>query len=246
MVVRRLPESELYHHGIIGQRWGVRRYQNKDGSLTSAGRKNLFERMKNKKKMKKLRKAKRRKEAERNSLEKVIRTGDAKAIKKIQHKLTDEEYARALARVQLNNRLNDFTAGKAKSNAEKGKAFAQNIITATSTAASIANNAASVHAALVKMGILDGPKPKKSAMDLLKDKRDTLKLKKEINDLTNPSEYSKRKKEEEQLKTEANISKYKATIAKNSDSNPSNDVTVSLNDLDIDELVDMLKDGMNN
>lgn len=31
-------KNELYHHGIIGQRWGVRRYQNKDGSLTNAGR----------------------------------------------------------------------------------------------------------------------------------------------------------------------------------------------------------------
>lgn len=30
--------SILYHHGILGQRWGVRRYQNKDGSLTSAGK----------------------------------------------------------------------------------------------------------------------------------------------------------------------------------------------------------------
>lgn len=33
--------NELYHHGILGQRWGVRRYQNEDGSLTSAGRKHL-------------------------------------------------------------------------------------------------------------------------------------------------------------------------------------------------------------
>ena len=29
----------LYHHGIEGQRWGIRRYQNKDGSLTKAGEK---------------------------------------------------------------------------------------------------------------------------------------------------------------------------------------------------------------
>lgn len=29
----------LQHHGVPGQKWGVRRYQNKDGSLTPAGKK---------------------------------------------------------------------------------------------------------------------------------------------------------------------------------------------------------------
>lgn len=35
--------NELYHHGIKGQKWGVRRYQNSDGSLTLAGKKKCNE-----------------------------------------------------------------------------------------------------------------------------------------------------------------------------------------------------------
>lgn len=34
-------DGELYHYGIKGQKWGVRRYQNADGSLTPKGKKRL-------------------------------------------------------------------------------------------------------------------------------------------------------------------------------------------------------------
>lgn len=31
-------DNTLQHHGVLGQKWGVRRFQNRDGTLTSAGK----------------------------------------------------------------------------------------------------------------------------------------------------------------------------------------------------------------
>ena len=35
----KITYDEIKHHGIKGQKWGVRRYQNEDGSLTEKGKK---------------------------------------------------------------------------------------------------------------------------------------------------------------------------------------------------------------
>ena len=32
----------LEHHGILGQKWGVRRFQNTDGTLTTAGKERYY------------------------------------------------------------------------------------------------------------------------------------------------------------------------------------------------------------
>lgn len=34
-----MNENTLIHHGVLGMKWGVRRFQNKDGTLTSSGKK---------------------------------------------------------------------------------------------------------------------------------------------------------------------------------------------------------------
>lgn len=40
---RRPYPNELYHYGIKGQHWGERRFQNKDGSLTTAGKERYYQ-----------------------------------------------------------------------------------------------------------------------------------------------------------------------------------------------------------
>lgn len=62
-------ENELMHWGIKGMKWGVRRYQNKDGSLTPAGRKRYDKEMAKLKEEEKIAKNKLKTQAKLNKLD---------------------------------------------------------------------------------------------------------------------------------------------------------------------------------
>lgn len=64
-----MMENELMHWGIKGMKWGIRRYQNKDGSLTPAGRKRYAQEMAKLKEEEKIAKNKLRTQAKLNKLE---------------------------------------------------------------------------------------------------------------------------------------------------------------------------------
>ncbi len=80
-----INEEYLEHHGILGQKWGVRRYQNADGSLTDAGKKRY-----EKEQRKAI--AKERKEASKN-----------------RSMLSDEELNQRVNRLQKEKQLRELT-----------------------------------------------------------------------------------------------------------------------------------------
>lgn len=172
MEVRRLPESELTHHGILGMHWGVRRYQNKDGTLTSAGRarknRGIIETYRNKKKMKKLRQAKEARKAEKEKIESIVKSGDAEKIKKISHKLNDEQMAEAIKKLQFNAALDEYKTGKQVNTAKKGKSYLETAAVTMQTLGNMAVAAGQVYNTLEKVGVVGKPSASQKAYDQLK------------------------------------------------------------------------------
>lgn len=93
-------DDVLIHYGILGMKWGVRRYQNKDGSLTSAGKK----RYKNNDDIK-------------DAPQKNTEEPKKKSVKD----MSDEELRREVNRMQLEQNYLRMTG----QNIEKGKSAAE-------------------------------------------------------------------------------------------------------------------------
>ena len=112
---------ELYHWGIPGMKWGVRRYQNKDGSLTNAGRKRYAKLEAEIKALKPKKVSKAEKAAE---TEKAAR-------KKVVSEMTDDEIRERTNRMRLEKEYYDAAHNLAVANPQKvsaGKKFMTSLV----------------------------------------------------------------------------------------------------------------------
>lgn len=142
-----MNNTELTHWGVRGMRWGVRRYQRKDGSLTPAGKKRYSDGENSEVD----------KEAYEESKQKAIKSGSAQDVLKFKGDLTPQEMQTAINRIRWEQDMQslsekEIAAGKNHVESTFGK-----IDKATgyiNTAAKAWNTVANIYNAFNKRGAI--------------------------------------------------------------------------------------------
>lgn len=110
-----MENNKLLHSGIKGMRWGVRRWQNKDGSLTPAGRERYADTESDEER-------KQREEAEKAYREeaknRAMKSGDVNQVRRWQSEMTNKELEDAIKRIDLRKQVEEsdpsYVSGKDK------------------------------------------------------------------------------------------------------------------------------------
>lgn len=180
-----MESNYLTHYGIKGQKWGIRRYQNPDGSLTSAGRKrysdsggirgavskvkNAVTRRGSSSKAAAKKKQEEKEEKEKETLEqkkdRVLKSRSAKELYENADLFTTQELQSAYNRLSLERNISSLVP----KDVNKGKQFVDNAIKtaktlndAIDTGSKLYNNVAKVYNSLTEEG-------RKKPLPMIKD-----------------------------------------------------------------------------
>lgn len=113
-------DDYLYHYGILGMKWGVRRFQNKDGTLTSTGKKRY-----------------RGRSTTDEPHEDYKKAHTSKSVKS----MSDAELRNRLNRLQMERQYSQLSS----SNVSKGRDYIQKMIKAGTTVATVTTTAITLY-----------------------------------------------------------------------------------------------------
>ena len=145
-----IKDGELCHHGVVGMKWGVRRYQRKDGSLTPAGKKRYDKDMaklkaeeekvkiaeRDKAKVAKLEAKKADLEARKKALkgdDKKSKKESDKPVKKSVKDMSDQELQAVVNRMNLEARYNQLNPPTVSRGRKFINAIGKNVIAPVAT-----------------------------------------------------------------------------------------------------------------
>lgn len=202
------PEDSLTHYGIRGMKWGLRRYQNRDGSLTAAGKKRYNQELTKVREAERVLKSKQATKAKIEKLgerKKAVETGEQEiesfyskdkskkgsksadstaSKKKTLGDMSDDELRQAINRMQLEKQFmslqSELHPKKVSAGQEFVKKLGKNLGEAAADAAKTAGKSFMEKKLKEALGLNDTKT--KSAYEKLKEEVEMLDMKKRYND----------------------------------------------------------------